>query len=90
MSILTCLLDLMSQYPLYYNLGRPVVHTILSDFWSKKIRAFVCGGHRELCTSALKLLLSASNFAEGSEQRRLLEALPWDSKVCGIFLVIYR
>jgi nucleolar pre-ribosomal-associated protein 1 len=81
-SVLAALLPLLSSHYTYHALGYPIVKTLLTPQWMRKLNSYIGGAHNELILVTLKLLIGISGFAGGKEKKSLLEAFQWEIKVC--------
>lgn len=81
MSLLSSVLALLSSHFPYHSHGIPIINTILSPKWMRKVASYMSGSN-ELILVSLKLLNTVSNFGGGRERKALFEAFPWDVKVC--------
>jgi hypothetical protein len=81
LSVLSALLTLLSSHCTYQRLGQPILKTLLSPQWMRRLNSFVRGSHSELILATLRLLNSMSAFASGKERKTILESFAWESKV---------
>lgn len=81
-SVLACLLTLLSSHFIYQDLGQPIIKSLLSSYWLRKLELYLGGSHTDLTLVTVKLLNAISNYSGGREQKALLEAFMWDVKVC--------
>ncbi|KAG1854965.1 ribosome 60S biogenesis N-terminal-domain-containing protein [Suillus subalutaceus] len=78
-SLLSSVLALLSSHFPYHSHGIPIIKTLLSPKWMRKITSYLSGSN-ELILVSLKLLNSISHFGGGRERKTLFEAFPWDTK----------
>ncbi|THV01983.1 hypothetical protein K435DRAFT_717738 [Dendrothele bispora CBS 962.96] len=79
-SVLSSIVNLLSCNYTYHELGTPIIKTLLSPQWTRKINSYIGGPHIDLLLSTLKLLNSVTNFASGRERKSVLELFPWEMK----------
>ncbi|KII96154.1 hypothetical protein PLICRDRAFT_151289 [Plicaturopsis crispa FD-325 SS-3] len=79
-SLLSCLLTLLSTHYSHHSYGHPIIRTLLSPAWMRRLTSYLGGSHTELTLVTLKLLNSLSAFASGRERKNILEAFPWEIK----------
>ncbi|KAG1791586.1 ribosome 60S biogenesis N-terminal-domain-containing protein [Suillus plorans] len=78
-SLLSSILTLLSSHFPYHPHGTPIIKTLLSPKWMRKITSYFSGSN-ELLLVSLKLLNTISHFGGGRERKTLYEAFPWDIK----------
>ncbi|KAG1740308.1 ribosome 60S biogenesis N-terminal-domain-containing protein [Suillus lakei] len=78
-SLLSSILTLLSSHFPYHSHGIPIIKTLLSPKWMRKITSCISGSN-ELILVSLKLLNTISHFGGGRERKALFEAFPWDMK----------
>ncbi|XP_006457598.1 hypothetical protein AGABI2DRAFT_123450 [Agaricus bisporus var. bisporus H97] len=79
-SVLAALLPLLSSHYTYHALGYPIVKTLLTQQWMRKLNSYIGGAHNELILVTLKLFNAISGFAGGKEKKSLLDAFQWEIK----------
>ena len=80
-SSLSLLLSLFSCHLPDHSYGVPIIKTILSPQWIRKLNSYISGSHNDLILATLKLFNSISTFGSGRERKSVFEAFPWDNKV---------
>ncbi|ESK84671.1 nucleolus protein [Moniliophthora roreri MCA 2997] len=80
LAVISCLLNLFSSHYTHHSYGLPIIKTLLSPQYSRRINTYLGGSHNDLTLSTLRVLNSMSNFASGKERRQVLDMLGWDSK----------
>ncbi|KAI0695719.1 ribosome 60S biogenesis N-terminal-domain-containing protein [Cytidiella melzeri] len=80
LSILSCLVRLLSSHYTYHHLATPLIKAVLSPQWSTKLNTYLSTTHNELMLVTLKLYHSISVFPGGKESRNVFEAFPWELK----------
>lgn len=88
-SVLSCLLALLSSHYTYQHLGLPIIKTLLAPQWMRRLNAHIAGSHSELILVTLKLVNGMSSFAGGRERKHVMDALHWDHKVCQKLMLLY-
>lgn len=81
-SVAASLLTLLSTHYTYQSLGQPIIKTLLSPQWMRRLNSNLSGSNNELILVTLKLLNVASNFSSGLERKGIAEAFAWETKVC--------
>jgi len=81
LSVLSTLLALFSSHYTYQPFGQPILKTLLSLSWMRRLNSLIRGSSSDLILVTLKLFDSMSAFASGRERKVLLESFAWDSKV---------
>jgi nucleolar pre-ribosomal-associated protein 1 len=89
-SVLSALITLLSQNYADHALGMPIIKTLLSAQWMRRINSYLGGSHTELILVTLKLLNGLSSYAAGKERRTVLEMFSWETKVRSLTLVLSR
>jgi nucleolar pre-ribosomal-associated protein 1 len=79
-SVLASLLTLLSSHYTYQPFGYPIIKTLLSPQWMRRLNSNLGGSHNELILMTLKLLNAISAFASGRERKTLLDAFAWETK----------
>ncbi|KAG0699762.1 hypothetical protein DFH29DRAFT_990668 [Suillus ampliporus] len=78
-SLLSSVLTLLSSHFPYHSHGIPIIKTLLSPKWMRKITSYMSGSN-ELILVSLNLLNTISHFGGGRERKALFEAFPWEMK----------
>ncbi|KAG2356040.1 ribosome 60S biogenesis N-terminal-domain-containing protein [Suillus spraguei] len=78
-SLLSSVLTLLSSHFPYHSHGIPIIKTLLSPKWMRKITSYISGSN-ELILVSFKLLNTISHFGGGRERKSLFEVFPWDMK----------
>ncbi|KAG1732022.1 uncharacterized protein EDB91DRAFT_1251955 [Suillus paluster] len=86
-SLLSSVLTLLYSHFPYHSHGIPIIKTLLSPKWMRRITSYVSGSN-ELILISLKLLNAISHFGGGRERKTLFEAFPWDINVYNLALVL--
>jgi nucleolar pre-ribosomal-associated protein 1 len=81
LGVLSALLTLLSSHYTFHQHGQPVLKTLLSQQWMRRLNSFVRGAHSDLTLVALKLLNAISNFGGGKDRTKLLNSFTWEAKV---------
>lgn len=90
-SIVACLLLLSSSHYTCHSLGQPIMTTLLSPQWMRRLNSNLTGSHNGLILVTLRLLNIMSAFAGGRERKSVLEAFSWETQVCfTATLISYR
>ncbi|KAF5363710.1 hypothetical protein D9756_001121 [Leucocoprinus leucothites] len=89
-SVLAVLLPLLSSHYNYHAHGYPIVKSLLSPQWMKKLNSYVVGAHNELTLVSLKLLNAISGFGGGREKKTLLDVFQWEMKSLPKLLTLRR
>ncbi|KAJ7644108.1 ribosome 60S biogenesis N-terminal-domain-containing protein [Roridomyces roridus] len=79
-SILSSLLTLLSSHYTFHAAGHPILRTLLTPPWMRKLNSYLGGSHSELLLVTLKLLNSMSSFGGGRERKSILESFGWETK----------
>ncbi|KAG6897168.1 hypothetical protein C0992_003674 [Termitomyces sp. T32_za158] len=79
-SLLSSLLTLTSSHYTYQALGQPIIKTILTPTYTRRLNSYLGGSHAELILVTLKLFNAMSSFAGGREKKSVLEAFGWELK----------
>ncbi|KAK1230054.1 hypothetical protein PQX77_006870 [Marasmius sp. AFHP31] len=90
LSVLSSLLSILSSHYTYHSYGLPIIKTLLSSQYARKLNSFVGGSHTDLVLSSMKLLNSVSDFASGKERRSVLESFHIDAKTFNRLLNMRR
>ncbi|KAJ3573727.1 hypothetical protein NP233_g2249 [Leucocoprinus birnbaumii] len=89
-SVLAVLLPLLSTHYTNHALGYPVIKSLLSPQWMRRLNSYVVGAHNELTLVTLKLLNAISGFASGREKKTLLDVFQWEMKSLPKLLALRR
>jgi nucleolar pre-ribosomal-associated protein 1 len=81
-SLISSLLTLLSAHYTFHAAGHPILRTLLTPPWMKKLNSYLGGSHTELLLVTLKLFNTMSVFGGGRERKSILEAFAWETKVC--------
>lgn len=81
MSLLACLLNLLSIHHPDQRHGLMILKTLLLPRWYQKLNTHLHGSHSESILVAMKLYTAMSNFEGGRERKAVMEAFAWDNKV---------
>ncbi|KAJ7675860.1 ribosome 60S biogenesis N-terminal-domain-containing protein [Mycena polygramma] len=79
-SLLASLLSLLSAHYTFHAAGHPILRTLLTPPWMRKLNSYLGGSHTELLLVTLKLFNSMSTFGGGRERKSLLESFAWETK----------
>ncbi|KAL0058378.1 hypothetical protein AAF712_014958 [Marasmius tenuissimus] len=90
LSVLSSLLSILSSHYTYHSYGLPIIKTLLSSQYARKLNSFIGGSHTDLVLSSMKLLNSMSDFASGKERRSVLESFHIDAKTFNRLLNMRR
>lgn len=85
MSIMYCAVTLLTIHYDFQALGQPIIKKLISPRWMEKLESYLSGSHTELCLMSLKVLNAISNFANGKDQKPLMEGLSWNIKACSSY-----
>ncbi|KAJ7505347.1 ribosome 60S biogenesis N-terminal-domain-containing protein [Mycena galericulata] len=80
LSLLSSLLVLLSSHYTFHAAGHPILRTLLTPSWMRKLNSYLGGSHTELLLVTLKLFNSMSAFRGGRERKSLLESFAWETK----------
>lgn len=80
-ALFSSLISLFSYHLPDHSYGVPIIKTLLSPQWLRKLNSHISGNHNELILVTLKLFHSISTFGSGRERKSVFEAFPWDNKV---------
>ncbi|KAH7907124.1 ribosome 60S biogenesis N-terminal-domain-containing protein [Hygrophoropsis aurantiaca] len=80
-SLLSHILALLSSHLPYHFYGIPIIKTLLSPQWMRKLNSYIGGSHNELILVTLKLFNVMSAFGGGRERKMVLDTFHWESKV---------
>ncbi|KAJ6559224.1 ribosome 60S biogenesis N-terminal-domain-containing protein [Mycena vulgaris] len=79
-SLLSSLLPLLSSHYAFHAAGHPILRTLLTPPWMRKLNSYIGGSHTELLLVTLKLFNSMSTFGGGRERKSVLESFAWETK----------
>ncbi|KAJ7109702.1 ribosome 60S biogenesis N-terminal-domain-containing protein [Mycena crocata] len=79
-SLLSSLLALLSSHYTFHAAGHPILRTLLSPPWMRRLNSYLGGSHTELLLVTLKLFNSMTAFAGGRERKSILESFAWETK----------
>ncbi|KAJ6508841.1 ribosome 60S biogenesis N-terminal-domain-containing protein [Mycena sanguinolenta] len=80
LSLISSLLTLLSAHYTFHAAGHPILRTLLTPQWMKKLNSYIGGAHTELLLVTLKLFNSMTAFAGGRERKSILESFGWETK----------
>ncbi|KAJ7175823.1 ribosome 60S biogenesis N-terminal-domain-containing protein [Mycena filopes] len=80
LSLTSSLLALLSSHYTFHAAGHPILRTLLTPPWMRKLNSYIGGSHTELLLVTLKLFNSMSAFAGGKERKSILESFAWETK----------
>lgn len=80
-SLMSCLLNLLSIHYPDQNFGLAVLKTLFLSQWYQKLNTYLHGSHSELILVTMKLYTAMSTFASGRERKVVMEVFTWDNKV---------
>ncbi|KAH7101182.1 ribosome 60S biogenesis N-terminal-domain-containing protein [Auriculariales sp. MPI-PUGE-AT-0066] len=80
MGVLASVLNLLSAHFIYHAAGWPVVKTLLSPTWMRRLNTNVNAGQTDIVLGTLKLLNAISDFGGGREKITLLKSFNWNQK----------
>lgn len=90
-SLLCSVLTLLNAHYTNHQHGLPIIKTLLSPSWMRKINSALAGNLSSDATlHSLRLLNAISTFSGGKEKVTLLEAFHWDLKVFHKLLSLRR
>ncbi|KAF7984362.1 hypothetical protein HWV62_15393 [Athelia sp. TMB] len=70
--------------------NQPIVATLLSPQWMRRLISNLGGSHNELILVTLKLLNAMSSFSGGRDRKSLCETFPWETKTLPKLLFMRR
>ncbi|KAF7365247.1 hypothetical protein MVEN_00396500 [Mycena venus] len=79
-SLISSLLALLSAHYTFHAAGHPILRTLLTPSWTRKLNSYLGGSHTELLLVTLKLFNSMSAFGGGRERKSVLESFAWETK----------
>jgi hypothetical protein len=85
-SLLSVVLSLTTVHYTYHAVGHPILKTLLSPTYIRRLNSYIGGLNNELILVSLKLYNISSTFAGGRERKAVLDAFPWELKVRVIYL----
>jgi nucleolar pre-ribosomal-associated protein 1 len=74
-------LTLLNTHYTYHTLGIPIVKTLLSPQWIRRLNSYIGGSHTELILVTLKLFNGMSAFGGGRERKSVMDGFAWETKV---------
>ncbi|KAK7048326.1 ribosome 60S biogenesis N-terminal-domain-containing protein [Favolaschia claudopus] len=80
LSLLASLLTLLSAHYTFHAAGHPILRTLLTPPWMKKLNSYLGGSHTELLLVTMKLFNSMSAYGGGRERKSILESFAWETK----------
>ncbi|KAJ6613338.1 ribosome 60S biogenesis N-terminal-domain-containing protein [Mycena sp. CBHHK59/15] len=80
LSLLSSLLVLLSSHYTFHMAGHPILRTLLTPLWMRKLNSYLGGAHTELLLVTLKLFNTMSVFGGGRERKTILESFAWETK----------
>ena len=81
-AVLSSLLMLLSSHYAFHPLGQPIIKTLLTPPYIRRLNQYLGGTHNELILVTLKLFNGMSSFAGGQEKMAILDSFGWELKVC--------
>jgi nucleolar pre-ribosomal-associated protein 1 len=72
---------LLSSHYTYHALGQPIIKTLLTPSYIRRLNSYLSGAHSELILVTLKLFNGMSSFAGGREKTAVLDSFGWAIKV---------
>ncbi|KAG5640903.1 hypothetical protein DXG03_006683 [Asterophora parasitica] len=79
-AILSSLLGLTSSHYTFQSLGHPIMKTLLTPTYTRRLNSYLGGTHAELILVTLKLYNAMSNFGGGRERKGVLDVFGWEIK----------
>ncbi|KAF5371492.1 hypothetical protein D9615_009605 [Tricholomella constricta] len=79
-SVLSSLLALTSSHYTFQPLGQPILKTLLTPTYMRRLNSYVAGTNAELILVTLKLFNTMSAFAGGREKKAVLDSFGWEIK----------
>ncbi|KAG6856484.1 hypothetical protein H0H87_003952 [Tephrocybe sp. NHM501043] len=79
-SVLSSLVTLTSSHYTFQALGHPIIKSLLTPTYTRRLNSYLGGTHAELILVTLKLYNALSTFAGGREKKAVLEAFGWELK----------
>ncbi|KAJ7250903.1 ribosome 60S biogenesis N-terminal-domain-containing protein [Mycena haematopus] len=80
LSLISSLLTLLSAHYTFHAAAYPILRTLLTPPWMRKLNSYLGGSHTELLLVTLKLFNSMTAFAGGRERKPILESFGWETK----------
>lgn len=80
-SVSASVLTLLSSHYSYHAHAIPILKTLLTPAYTRRMNGYLGGSHTDLILVTLKLYNSMSSFAGGRERKTVLESFPWGTKV---------
>ncbi|KAI6044064.1 ribosome 60S biogenesis N-terminal-domain-containing protein [Pisolithus marmoratus] len=79
-TILSSTLTLLSSHLPYHPYGLPIIRTLLSTHWTRRLSTYLGGSHNDVILATLRLFNAMSAFGGGREKKAVFDAFPWDNK----------
>ncbi|KAF7299108.1 hypothetical protein MIND_00859100 [Mycena indigotica] len=79
-SLVSSLLALFNSHYTFHASGLPILRTLISPPWMKRLNSYLGATHNELLLVTLKLFNAMSAFGRGKERKALLESFAWETK----------
>ncbi|KAI6003337.1 ribosome 60S biogenesis N-terminal-domain-containing protein [Pisolithus marmoratus] len=79
-TILSSILILLSSHLSYHPYGLPIIRTLLSTHWTRRLTTYLGGSHNDVILATLRLFNAMSAFGGGRERKAVFDAFPWDNK----------
>ncbi|KAJ7590818.1 ribosome 60S biogenesis N-terminal-domain-containing protein [Mycena floridula] len=79
-TVLSSVLNLLSNHYTFHAFGYPIIKSLLSPQWLRKLNSYLGGSHNDLILATLKLFNSMSSFASGRERKHVLQSFGWEIK----------
>lgn len=80
-AVLSSLLALLSSHYAYHGLGQPIIKTLLTPPYVRRLNSYLGGSHSELILVTLKLFNGMSSFGGGREKTAVMDSFAWGIKV---------
>ena len=80
-SLLACLLNLLSIHYPDQSCGLAILKTLLLPQRYQKLNTHLHGSHSDSILVAMKLYTAMANFAGGREKKAVMEVFSWDKRV---------
>ncbi|KAF8219132.1 hypothetical protein L208DRAFT_1448990 [Tricholoma matsutake] len=79
-AVLSSLLALLSSHYAYHGLGQPIIKTLLTPPYVRRLNSYLGGSHSELILVTLKLFNGMSSFGGGREKTAVMDSFAWGIK----------
>jgi nucleolar pre-ribosomal-associated protein 1 len=76
------LLTLLSSHYTHHALGQPIIKTLLTPPYVRRMNSYLGGTHSELILVTLKLFNVMASFAGGREKMAVMDSFGWEIKAC--------